>query len=42
MFVPRLRSIGLMEFDLAEEAVAESRARVEQALPTSGALFVVR
>ena len=34
MLVPRLRSIGLMEFNRAEEAIAEGRACVEQALPT--------
>jgi NTE family protein len=33
MLVPRLRSIGLMEFNRAEEAIAEGRACVEQALP---------
>ncbi|MBI2737719.1 MAG: patatin-like phospholipase family protein [Rhodospirillales bacterium] len=34
MLVPRLRGIGLMEFNRAEEAIAEGRACVEQALPT--------
>jgi NTE family protein len=34
MLVPRLRSIGLMEFNRAYEAIAEGRACVEQALPT--------
>ena len=34
MLVPRLRSIGLMEFHRAREAIAEGRACVEQALPT--------
>jgi len=34
MLVPRLRSIGLMEFNRADEAIAEGRACVEQALPT--------
>jgi len=34
MLVPRLRSIGLMEFNRAEEAIAEGCACVEQALPT--------
>ena len=33
MLVPRLRSIGLMEFNRASEAIAEGRACVEQALP---------
>ena len=33
MLVPRLRIIGLMEFNRAEEAIAEGRACVEQALP---------
>ena len=33
MLVPRLRSIGLMEFNRAHEAIAEGRACVEQALP---------
>ena len=33
MLVPRLRSIGLMEFNRAEEAIEEGRACVEQALP---------
>jgi NTE family protein len=34
MLVPRLRSIGLMEFNRAREAIEEGRACVEQALPT--------
>lgn len=34
MLVPRLRSIGLMEFNRAHEAITEGRACVEQALPT--------
>ena len=34
MLVPRLRGIGLMEFNRAEEAIAEGRACVDQALPT--------
>jgi NTE family protein len=34
MLVPRLRKIGLMEFNRAEEAIDEGRACVEQALPT--------
>lgn len=33
MLVPRLRNIGLMEFNRAREAIAEGRASVEQALP---------
>jgi NTE family protein len=33
MLVPRLRDIGLMEFNRAREAIAEGRACVEQALP---------
>lgn len=33
MLVPRLRDIGLMEFDRAVEAIAEGRDCVEQALP---------
>lgn len=33
MLVPRLRDIGLMEFNRASEAIAEGRACVEQALP---------
>ncbi len=33
MLVPRLRSIGLMEFNRAAEAIDEGRACVEQALP---------
>ena len=31
--VPRLRTIGLLEFNRAEECIAEGRACVEQALP---------
>ncbi len=34
MLIPRLRNIGLMEFNRAEEAIAEGRACVQQALPT--------
>src|SRR5215471_3653604 len=34
MLVPRLRKIGLMEFNRAPEAIEEGRACVEQALPT--------
>jgi len=34
LLVPRLRSIGLMEFNRAREAIDEGRACVEQALPT--------
>ena len=34
MLVPRLRTIGLMEFNRADEAIAEGRACVDQALPT--------
>jgi NTE family protein len=34
MLVPRLRTIGLMEFNRAHEAIDEGRACVEQALPT--------
>ncbi len=34
MLVPRLRNIGLMEFNRAPEAIDEGRACVEQALPT--------
>jgi NTE family protein len=34
MLVPRLRDIGLMEFNRAREAIAEGRSCVEQALPT--------
>jgi len=34
MLVPRLRDVGLMEFNRAEEAIAEGRACVEQALST--------
>ena len=34
MLVPRLRNIGLMEFNRAHEAIDEGRACVEQALPT--------
>lgn len=33
MLVPRLRAIGLLEFNRAKEAIAEGRACVEQALP---------
>lgn len=33
MLVPRLRDIGLMEFNRAKEAIAEGSACVEQALP---------
>ena len=33
MLMPRLRTIGLMQFNRAEEAIAEGRACVEQALP---------
>ena len=33
MLVPRLRKIGLMEFNRADEAIEEGRACVEQALP---------
>ncbi len=33
MLIPRLRNMGLMEFNRANEAVAEGRACVEQALP---------
>ncbi len=33
MLVPRLRQIGLMEFNRAKEAIAEGRLCVEQALP---------
>jgi hypothetical protein len=33
MLVPRLRDIGLMEFNRAKEAIAEGAACVEQALP---------
>ena len=33
MLVPRLRDIGLMEFNRAKEAIAEGRDCVEQALP---------
>ena len=33
MLVPRLRDIGLMEFNRAKEAIAEGRTCVEQALP---------
>ncbi|KAB2920180.1 MAG: patatin [Hyphomicrobiaceae bacterium] len=33
MLVPRLRDIGLLEFNRATEAIAEGRACVEQALP---------
>jgi NTE family protein len=33
MLLPRLRNMGLMEFDRAKEAIAEGRICVEQALP---------
>ena len=33
MLVPRLRHIGLMEFNRAAEAIAEGRAVVDHALP---------
>jgi len=33
MLLPRLRDMGLMEFDQAKEAIAEGRTCVEQALP---------
>jgi NTE family protein len=33
MLVPRLRAIGLMEFNRADEAIEEGRACVEHALP---------
>jgi NTE family protein len=33
MLLPRLRDMGLMEFDRAKEAIAEGRVCVEQALP---------
>jgi NTE family protein len=33
MLVPRLRDIGLMEFNRAKEAIAEGRSCVEEALP---------
>lgn len=33
MLVPRLRDIGLLEFNRANEAIAEGRACVEQAMP---------
>jgi NTE family protein len=33
MLVPRLRDIGLLEFNRANEAIAEGRACVEHALP---------
>jgi len=33
MLVPRLRHIGLMEFNRADEAIAEGRAVVDHALP---------
>ena len=33
MLVPRLGHIGLMEYNRANEAIAEGRACVEQALP---------
>jgi len=34
MLVPRLRDIGLMEFNRAKEAIVEGRTCVEEALPT--------
>ncbi len=34
MLAPRLRNIGLMEYNRAVEAIAEGRSCVEQALPT--------
>lgn len=34
MLVPRLKDIGLMDYDRAAESIAEGRACVEQALPT--------
>lgn len=34
MLLPRLRNVGLLEFDRAKEAIAEGRTAVEQALPT--------
>ncbi|HXP74943.1 MAG TPA: patatin-like phospholipase family protein [Stellaceae bacterium] len=34
MLVPRLRDIGLMEFNRAKEAIMEGRTCVEEALPT--------
>ena len=34
MLVPRLRNIGLMEFNRAHEAIDEGHPCVEQALPT--------
>lgn len=33
MLLPRLRDMGLMEFDQAKEPIAEDRICVEQALP---------
>ena len=33
MLLPRLRDMGLMEFNRAKEAIAEGRICVEQALP---------
>ena len=33
MLLPRLRDIGLMDYNRANEAIAEGRACVEQALP---------
>jgi NTE family protein len=33
MLAPRLRDIGLMQFDRAKEAIAEGRACVEEAMP---------
>lgn len=42
MLVPRLREIGLMEFDRAVEAIAEGRDCVEQALPMLAPLSIIR
>jgi NTE family protein len=33
MLVPRLRNLGLLEFNRAAEAIAEGRACVEHAMP---------
>jgi NTE family protein len=33
MLLPRLRNMGLMEFDRAKQAIAEGRICVEQAMP---------
>ncbi|MGX5734189.1 hypothetical protein [Bosea thiooxidans] len=33
MLVPRLRDVGLLEFNRADEAIAEGRASVEHMLP---------